>query len=614
MELPMERLMDRPREGLTDCPNEGLTDRPTEGLMDRPAKRRPLIIGAALGDCVHVAGVLNFLRLAEEIGYRTAFLGPATSVDRLLGAVREAEPEMVAAGYRLTPDAARGLLLELREGARLQGQAHRRWVFGGTDPVARVAAEIGLFERVFGGSSDALDVITYLRGANWEDADGHDEERRNANHLVGTSASHTSPGSSQVRFPGDLPSRIAWRKPYPVLRHHFGLSSLEATLRGIEEIASSGILDVISIGPDQNTQESFFRPDEMDPLQNGAGGVPLRTPEDFLALWQAAQRGNFPLLRCYSGTRDLIQMAALLQETIRNAWSAVPLFWYNVLDGRSERPLSESIVEAQEVLRWHASRGIPVEVNESHHWSLRDAPDTVAVAAAYLAAYNAKAAGVTHYVSQYMFNNPAGTSGAMDLAKMLAKVQVIESLHDEQFRSYREVRAGLTSFPADPAKAKGHLAASTYLQMALRPDIVHVVAYCEADHAATAPEVIESCLIVRGVIDGCLRGMPDMASDPAVGERKDELLAEARVLLNAIADLADSGVADPLTDPATLTRAVEAGLLDAPHLRGNPVARGRVETRMVGGACRTVGADTGRGLTEKDRIESLRVLSGSQSW
>lgn len=562
-------------------PKESRTQRLEEG----PTEPRPLIIGAALGDCVHVAGVLNFLRLAEEIGYRTVFLGPATSVSRLLGAVRETEPEMVAVSYRLTPEAGRALLLELRERVRQDGQAHRRWIFGGTDPVARAAGEIGLFERVFGSSSDALDVIAYLKGENAREW-----------------------GEGGYRFPGDLPSRIAWRKPYPILRHHFGLPSLEATVRGIEEIASSGVLDVVSIGPDQNTQESFFRPEVMDPLQNGAGGVPLRTREDFRALRQAAQRGNFPLLRCYSGTRDLIRMAELLQETIQNAWAAVPLYWYNVLDGRSERPLLESIREAQQVMRWHAGRGIPVEVNESHHWSLRDAPDTVAVAAAYLAAYNARAAGVTHYVSQYMFNNPAGTSGAMDLAKMLAKAQVVESLHDGRFRSYREVRAGLASFPADPGKAKGQLAASTYLQMAMRPDIVHVVAYCEADHAATAPEVIESCLIVRGVIDTCLRGMPDLSSDPVVLERKEELLAETRVLLDAISDLAHPGVEDPLTDPATLARAVEVGLLDAPHLRGNPAARGKVETRMIGGACRAVDPDTGRVLTEEQRIDGLRSV------
>ena len=50
--------------------------------------------------------------------------------------------------------------------------------------------------------------------------------------------------------------------------------------------------------------------------------------------------------------------------------------------------------------------------------------------------------------------------------------------------------------------------------------------------------------------------------------RKAELLADAAVLLDAIAQLAPAG-RDPYTDADTLARAVEIGLLDAPHLRGN---------------------------------------------
>ncbi len=38
------------------------------------------IVAAAIGECVHVA-VINFLRLAEEAGWRTVFLGLAVSPD-----------------------------------------------------------------------------------------------------------------------------------------------------------------------------------------------------------------------------------------------------------------------------------------------------------------------------------------------------------------------------------------------------------------------------------------------------------------------------------------------------------------------------------------------------
>ena len=59
--------------------------------------------------------------------------------------------------------------------------------------------------------------------------------------------------------------------------------------------------------------------------------------------------------------------------------------------------------------------------------------------------------------------------------------------------------------------------------------------------------------------------MPDLTADPAVQARKKQLQSETRLTLQAIAGLAGPGVADPLTDPATLARAVGQGILDAPH-------------------------------------------------
>jgi len=37
-------------------------------------------IGAAIGNCVHVGGAVNFLKLAEEEGHSTEFLGAAVSI------------------------------------------------------------------------------------------------------------------------------------------------------------------------------------------------------------------------------------------------------------------------------------------------------------------------------------------------------------------------------------------------------------------------------------------------------------------------------------------------------------------------------------------------------
>ena len=256
-----------------------------------------------------------------------------------------------------------------------------------------------------------------------------------------------------------------------MIRHHFGLPSLEDTIEGIKKIADSGQVDLISLGPDQNAQEFFFEPDKMDHSLDGTGGVPIRNENDLIRIWQATQRGNFPRLRIYAGTQNLLKWAEMSVRTIHTAWGTIPLFWYSILDGRSKRPLDEAIRENMDVIKWYAARNIPVEVNDSHQWSLRETSDTIAVADFYLAAYNAKKLGVKTYIAQFMFNTPRLSSGKMDLAKMLAMREMISRLEDEQFICLREVRAGLTHFSIDQNVAKGQLAASTLLAFAVQtPD------------------------------------------------------------------------------------------------------------------------------------------------
>lgn len=537
------------------------------------------VIAASIGNCVHVAGIMNFLYLAEHERYATRFLGAAVSIDKLLEAVKEEKPDYVGVSYRLTPEPLKKVLVELKEKITKLGLKDIKWIFGGTEPTAEVAKESGIFSFIFDGTQDPDEVIGFLKGKTFTKSDD---------------------------YPQDLISRIWSKYPYPVLRHHIGLPTLEETIAAIEEVAESKVLDVISVAPDQNAQEHFFEQEKMDRRLDGAGGVPLRSREDFEALYKASRRGNYPILRCYSGTKNLIPFAELLAETIKNAWCAVPLYWYSVLDRRGPRSVEEAIRENQQVMKWHGERNIPVEVNESHHWSLRDAHDTIGVVTAFLAAYNAKKMGVKDYVAQYMFNVPPSISPAMDLAKMLAKIELIEGLQDENFTVYRQARAGIASLPVDLNQAKGQLAASCHLAMAIKPHIYHVVGYCEAHHAATAQDIIESCKIVRGVIRNVMLGAVDITQDPKVQERKNQLIEEAQVTLEAIKSLG-SDVDDPLADPAILAKAVKMGILDAPHLRGNEAACGKLVTRLVDGALYAYDEKDNRIISEKERID--RILS-----
>jgi len=540
------------------------------------------VVAAALGECVHVAGVMNFLRLAEEAGWRTIFLGPSVPVPEVIAAAEREEADLVAVSYRLTPDTGERLLGEFAESADELRNKGVRFAFGGTPPIASRAKALGFFERTFEGGEPAEIVFAYLKGQS----------------VLSQSADD---------FPQNTIDRILWKSPFPLLRHHFGLPTMEATRTGISEIAEAQAIDVISLGIDQDAQEFFFNPEKQDLRRRGAGGVPVRSADDYRELYAASRVGNFPLMRTYSGTDDFINLAELYIDTIHNAWCAIPLFWFNQMDGRGPWDLAGSIREHQNVMEWYGERNIPVELNEPHHWGMRDAPDVVFVVSAYLAAYNAKYFGVRDYIAQFMFNSPPGVSDAMDLAKMLAILELISPLADQEFRIWRQTRTGLLSYPVDIDSARAHLVASIYLQMSIKPHIVHIVGHTEADHAATAKDIIQASKLARRAIDNALAGQPDMRVDPLVQERQEQLVEESKITMQSIRELGGPGVKEPLIDPTTLSLAVDKGILDAPQLRNNPFARGKIKTRIIKGACIAIDA-SGRQLSEKERIANLEVL------
>ena len=543
------------------------------------------VVAAALGECVHVAGVLNFLRLAEAAGWRTVFLGPAVAIGDVLRSAREENAALVGVSYRLTPETGERLLGEFAEAADDLHASGVRFAFGGTPPVAEKARNLGFFERVFDGSEHPEEVLAYLKG-------------------------QISPLPSEQDYPQSVVERIRWKSPCPLLRHHFGLPTLKDSLLGVEKISNARVLDVISLGIDQDAQENFFHPERQDARRKGAGGVPVRSVDDYRVLFAASRHGNYPLMRTYSGTDDFIRLAEMYIETIHNAWCAIPLFWFNQMDGRGPWDLEGSIREHQRVMAWYGERGIPVELNEPHHWGMRDAPDVIFVVSAYLSAYNARAYGFEDYIAQLMFNSPPGISDAMDLAKMLAVMKMIEPLSGPDFRIWKQTRTGLLSYPVDPNAARAHLATSIYLQMALKPHIIHIVGHTEAHHAATAEDVIEACGMARRAIENALQGSPDMTSDPVIQAQVDHLVSEANITLQAIRHLGANTDQDPLTDPLTLAKSVKLGILDAPQLKNNPFALGQIKTRVINGSCVAVNPD-GSPLQRGNPAGTVLTLGGN---
>ena len=524
------------------------------------------ILGASVGSDVHVAGLLNFLELAKKEGYKTVNLGAAVPISRVIESIEKEKPTIVALSYRLGAVALSNLLNEfLKEIEKIDVGDNVVFIFGGTAETSEIAAQSGIFKKIFDGSEEEEDVVLFLRGQI------KFQEKRN--------------------YPDNLPERIAFKYPYPLIRHHIGLQTMEETREEIKKMAESELLDIISLAPDQNCQQYFFEPDKMHPAQDGAGGAPIRSKTDFVRLYQASRTGNYPLIRCYSGTNRIVEFSKLLKETVNNAWAAIPLFWYSELDRRSERNLLEAIIENMEGIKWNAAHDVPVEINDAHQWELRYAHDGLAVATTYLAAYVAKKLGVRWYIQQYMMNTPPGLSPKMDVAKAIAKQELVESLADEAFIPYRMIRTGLLSFPADPDSARGQLAASMFYASYLKPHIIHVVSYCEAMRRATSKEIFESIKLVRRVHSMAAKGLPDFKCDPEIRGRVDYLKNEAWSILEKIKKLSPN-IDDPLTDPQTLYMAVKTGILDAVGLQGNSVAKGKIKLKYINGAYDSLEDDT----------------------
>jgi hypothetical protein len=100
--------------------------------------KKGIIIGASIGNCVHVAGVPHFMNLAQDEGYDTVFLGPAIDAASMEKVIRHYSPRYVAVGYRLTPENFVKIIPSFMEmNSRLEKKP--LWLFGGTPKVAQKA-------------------------------------------------------------------------------------------------------------------------------------------------------------------------------------------------------------------------------------------------------------------------------------------------------------------------------------------------------------------------------------------------------------------------------------------------------------------------------------------
>jgi methylmalonyl-CoA mutase cobalamin-binding subunit len=277
----------------------------SEAKQKKTEPKRRVMVGA-IGKCVHNLGVENFADWMEDqgIGYVTVKLGPAVPIQEVINKVREARPEVVGVSMRLGDLHVDKLITEFIEAATKYGLGPResgiRYSFGGLRPAANlVRAMTGapLEEDRFIRDEERhfdLEAVAeeYKKRPEFEgffeliadDFVSMEELERFAMRLP-PSRSHT-----EMEWSDYLVERIQQvreRENRPIIRAHIGIAAdtIEPTIKAIEKLAGAGAFEIVSLAPDQTSQEllaKFIRGEE-DPSKYlaGQGGAPIRRWKTF---------------------------------------------------------------------------------------------------------------------------------------------------------------------------------------------------------------------------------------------------------------------------------------------------------------------------------------------
>lgn len=409
---------------------------------------------------------------------------------------------------------------------------------------------------------------------------------------------------------------------FPALRSHFGIPSLniKPTVDGIKELANARVLDEISLGSSDLSQRYFGHP-EMFELFKNDGGVPYKTYNDLVELYQASRTGNFPGVKPYCHVNDLVGFVhqCLSAGMLKGVHQAVPLYWFNELDGRGPANVRDNIKEHFACVKELAKYGIPVEMNDPNQWSSRWAHDTIIVSSYALISAVMTMCGVQNMVLQMQFNKPKETGDFADLAKMQAGIEMAKKIslgRKNHANILRETRTGIESLSSDMDLAKWQLARSTFLQMCMDPHIIHIVSYCEANYAAQPADIIDSSKLIRRVVRIFRENKEDILKEiniPIIHERKDFLIKESSYLLNEIAKLHPNYQPCPLESLAqylgnedVIASSIEQKLMTAPGIINERYKSDFITKPMKYGMINVVDNYTNpRIITEQERLKGL---------
>jgi len=594
---------------------------------------------------IHTLGISTIAGLVQACGIRVRVADRAVCLsleapeedERLrpfLNWVRDAGLTALGFSHRLDPEAGArhfAQTVERLRRARLlapEGPVRHVYFAGLPETCQRVQTEHPWIAAVFRGDESPAESLRLLGIADHEIPDtlqagtAYDTRRMTFAEALVRTGDHLGIQPVQRDYPGfgergdTLVARVAHGAAHglpPVLRANVGpfledrREAVSLFLHWTRELARSGMLDVLSIGTSQLTQEAFGEP--WDDRPNG-GGVPLNSVQELAQVWSAARP---MLVRTYAGTRHMAKLARIHEQTLDIAWHALSLWWFCQADGRGPNPVRLNLAEHLDTLQVIAASGKPFEPNVPHHFAFRGADDVSYVLSGFLAAQAAKAAGVSTLVLQVMLNTPKHTWGIQDLAKARALVRLTRELEDDSFRVLLQPRGGLDYFSPDEHRARVQLAAVSALMDDIEPErvssppVIHVVSYSEANRLADPAVVIESCQLTRHALSEYralkARGLlPDLRRDPEVEARTQHLVAEAEVLLTDMRrHLPD------LTTAEGLYRVMADGYFPLPQLwacREEFAAATAWRTQFLNGGVQVVDAE-GRPVSARTRVEAL---------
>ncbi len=612
------------------------------------------ILFTTLGKDPHIQGIFKAGRIARESGYDVSILPPGTPEENILREIQIYDPTHIGFSYRLTPenglDFYTSIMRKLSSNAllsRLNGEK-RKISFAGLPKTVEMVAnsDLGRKYDVYGVQQDKNPIRSVERLLDYLDI--YDNRRKG---ILESSRQRLIPPridlldqlavevieEERKEDPLEKPSAEAinsyisrilevWSER-PLLRVHYGEPGLtiNPTIKGIRQLANEGVVDEISLGSSDFSQRYFDRPEKW--VGKNDGGVPYRNFDDLMELLEATRRGNYPSIRTYAHVVNLVGYAigCIKRDIIGPSHHAVPLYYFNELDGRGPTPVQESIEEHNNTVQILGEYGIATEMNDPNQWQSRWAPDSTIVADYGLITSIMLANGVKDMVLQMQFNKPRETSDYGDLAKFTAALKLVDILTSPQMkdriRILRQTRTGIGYFEPDIGMADYQLARSTILQSMIEPHAVHIVPSCEALYAAKPDDIIKSSDLVRKAYSMYRKHRDDLRSYltyPKVIERRDELVDEALFLLREIAKLnpeyPSCGYADEelwryLHDARTLYRALEEGYMSAPGIFTEPyrtMSRDIYTDMIPGGFLDMVDPNTFQTISQEDRLNTLK--------